>query len=546
MIIITSKLQNHRFILTKEKIPIEKVWQDKTNYTLTDPRFQDHLSKNSTYGVLCGYNNLMVIDLDYEPLQQELILNHPELFKNTFTVKSGGKGLLHFYFYVDAPPISFKGMDKDKNTLFDAQGIGKQVIGHGSTLSTGGVYTIVNDVEIKQVSYKVLKAIFDGYDLVSDKEPTLQPKEAIVVDDEAQEIKAKLSIPSFLREIGISTKKNPTDCPFHESKGGKCLSYTEVLFNCFHCGAKGDIISLYQKYHLLSIKDTFSILKERVGITKRIRKTEEMKEKEEEKAKKKEEKEEKRDRKEEEREIKRKEREEKREEREKEKKIKDEEMFEKEEKKRMWEEEKEKAIQDYKELNITKYVIYKSGEDTEYKIYINEFFVLLKPQDLLTCDMFRKNLFNEIGRLLRPINNFAWTKLVNGWVEKYGEMIEHKDISSNNYITEAIINEIQTFVLVLDPKSAVSYGRLLFYQEDPGFVYCCNKVIDNIIKKNQFKVTLNKVKLMLEDYVSGNTKVIRAGATLYRFFRFKLSSLKELDVSYIPKMLEAKEGGEED
>ena len=35
---------------------------------------------------------------------------------------------------------------------------------------------------------------------------------------------------ALLKEFGVDTNKNTSNCPFHSSKGGKCLSFTEDGF----------------------------------------------------------------------------------------------------------------------------------------------------------------------------------------------------------------------------------------------------------------------------------------------------------------------------
>ena len=99
---IPQQLKNQKFIKTKEKIPIEQDWQNTKNYEETSTELQEHINKHQSYGVLCGYNNLLVVDLDKEEVQQELLKISP--FNKTFTVKTAGSGLYHFYFYTDKQP----------------------------------------------------------------------------------------------------------------------------------------------------------------------------------------------------------------------------------------------------------------------------------------------------------------------------------------------------------------------------------------------------------------------------------------------------------
>ena len=75
---IPPQLKDQKFILTGsskgEKVPIESDWQNTNNYFLNDIKFQNHLQKGGTYGVLTGYNNLVVIDFDNADVQAEVIV----------------------------------------------------------------------------------------------------------------------------------------------------------------------------------------------------------------------------------------------------------------------------------------------------------------------------------------------------------------------------------------------------------------------------------------------------------------------------------------
>jgi putative DNA primase/helicase len=251
MVIIPQQLRLQKFIKTINKIPCEQAWTTTNNYNIDDVNFNQHLSHYKTYGVLTGYNNLLVIDCDNLQIQNSL-LTIP-IFQQTFTVKTATKGFYHFYFYTDEPPKSFKLLDSAQSTLLDAQGIGKQVVGPNSVLNTGRVYEIVNQDEIKIVTYAEIKQIIEQYGInnkiLTDENKQQDNSEFVEKDPLLRLIKEQIKISDILNEQEISTKKNPTDCPFHDSVGGKCFSYTDNLFHCFHCLEQGNIFKLYQKIH---------------------------------------------------------------------------------------------------------------------------------------------------------------------------------------------------------------------------------------------------------------------------------------------------------
>jgi len=200
-------------------------------------------------------------------------------------------------------------------------------------------------------------------------------------------------------------------------------------------------------------------------------------------------------------------------------------------------------------LNISKFIIFKSKDETQYKIFINNFYIDLNPDTLLTAADFRKKFFNETGKLLHYISNTDWCELINEWMADKGEMVDNtKDVNTDNIIVETILTEIQSFVVIKEAIDSASYGRLLYLDEEPDYVFVCNKVLDAIMKKNQIKVNMNKLRILLDDYVYGKSKIIRTGKVVHRFFRFKRCMLEDLDfdIEQINKTKNKYIGEEED
>lgn len=264
--IIPSQLHNQRFIKVDDsKRPVEKAWQQVggANYSINDKEFMQWVEENKRYGVLCGYpNNLIVIDFDNEDVQRECL--ESELLPPTFSQKTARKGLLHLFYYTD-DPAPWKLLDKDKNTLADIQGTAKQVIGPGTRITDGREYTIVDDFPIATISSALLHKALDRFDYNKNQEElqkvsdelTLSDFEKSYSDDKAlQEIRNRLKIVDILRDASISTSRNPTKCPFHSSKGGKCLGFdnNKGIWNCFHCSEHGTAIDLWMKINHI---DTF-------------------------------------------------------------------------------------------------------------------------------------------------------------------------------------------------------------------------------------------------------------------------------------------------
>ncbi len=137
-----------RFVKLFSKVPFEKDWQNK-GYKFNDPGLLKHIEKNN-YGVIGGFGNLRIIDVDDPKLIDEFDVE-------TFTVKTGGGGR-HFYF------IS----DYDTNHVF-ASGRGEvrakayQVVGAGCLHPNGKRYKIIKDCSIKKLSKEKFRKLIEPY-----------------------------------------------------------------------------------------------------------------------------------------------------------------------------------------------------------------------------------------------------------------------------------------------------------------------------------------------------------------------------------------------
>lgn len=255
MITIPQQLNKCQFIKTNDKkMPIEKDWPRTNNYNY-EQITNDKEYKSTTYGVLCGHNNLVVIDCDNKQAQDKLIIK--EEFRKTFTVKTATKKLYHFYFYVTntTEPKTVRYDNARDERIIDLQGTGTQVIGPNSTIDNIGTYEIVNNNEIQTIDYNYLKTIIESIDdNIKYKEQTTNnnAKKGEFVfpefDEVCKAIKEKITIKDILPKLGITNTEKLTNCPLgHTSEGGKCFSHEEHYFHCFHCNESGSIFHLWMK-----------------------------------------------------------------------------------------------------------------------------------------------------------------------------------------------------------------------------------------------------------------------------------------------------------
>jgi len=262
---IPKRLQRKgiNFVLVEKngKKPFQKDWQNKI-IEFDNGELLAHISENGNYGVRGGgVLNLVIIDFDNEQVQEKVIPNLPR----TFTVKTG-TGKFHKYFFSDKSE-SFKIFDEDMNTLADVQGEGKQVIGAGSIHPNGNEYELIDDQEIAFLDYSEIKALLIPYDKRPKKEEKKYEKTNFDVrDDFVEKVKSCLSMENVMNSFGINTNRNPCACPFHSSKGGKCLGFNRDTAHCFHCDGSWNIFSFVKDMKKCDFKEALEYLSNLAGL----------------------------------------------------------------------------------------------------------------------------------------------------------------------------------------------------------------------------------------------------------------------------------------
>ncbi|MFH0978636.1 MAG: bifunctional DNA primase/polymerase [Candidatus Woesearchaeota archaeon] len=173
---IPTQLQKpeFRFVLLKGKRPFESEWQKK-GYRYDDKKLVEWIAAGGNYGVIGGYGNLRILDVDHLEVLDKFQLE-------TFTVKSPGSQGRHFYFIC---PYS-------KNHVLP--GVGElrannyQVVGPGSSYddpkrpeAKGKTYEVVNGAFIMEYSEEYLKNLIKPYikdDATSTEANQEEPKSA--------------------------------------------------------------------------------------------------------------------------------------------------------------------------------------------------------------------------------------------------------------------------------------------------------------------------------------------------------------------------------
>ena len=287
---IPERFKNFNFVLIDEnshgKKPKGKAWQKK-DISFADSGLQEHIKKDFNYGVRAGKTSpinidgktyfLIVVDFDKREFQDKI----KPLLPKTFTTTSGSeKNCEHLWFACDDDK-SFKIKDENKNVLCDMIGEGGQVVGVGSKHSSGSIYKIVNDIDFAFIPYSELEAILKPHDK-SPKKPLKQkalPKIKLIKGDVAEKMINSVSMETILKEFGVDTSKNPTNCPLrHSSRGGKCFSWNDEVCHCFHCQNEHEgwnKFSLVREVKNLTDKETFDWFAEKSGMNEELKKDKE-------------------------------------------------------------------------------------------------------------------------------------------------------------------------------------------------------------------------------------------------------------------------------
>lgn len=220
----------------KTKIPFEKDW---TNKKYSYYQISKYLDKEN-YGVLCGYNNLIVIDFDDKEFQNKIV----PLLPKTFTIQTANKRLFHKYYFCDNTE-SFKISDNEGKTLADVQGKGKMVVGPNSINDLNNYYEVIDSTPISCIHYDELVHIL-GYNKQKIKKK-YKPKDSVSLY-----INIRLPILEIAKRYNLTIRRNKSKCPFHKEKEASLVFYPFTnSFYCWGCKVGGDVITLIQKMETL-------------------------------------------------------------------------------------------------------------------------------------------------------------------------------------------------------------------------------------------------------------------------------------------------------
>jgi len=252
-----------RFVKIKrgQKRPFEKDWPTINNYNFNDDSLTAHIGAQSNYGIICRFGDLIGIDCD-DPIAVDLV---EKSLTETFTVETGSGGK-HFYFICEDGESTKFYKNEAKDTLADIQFKGKLLVGPDSFHPNGKRYKIINDLPIARIKFSEILDCFKDYQQFSVSKKKSHSAHKSENDPICLEIKSMISMADLLREEGVNTDKNPTECPWHESEGGRCFSFDNETFNCFHCDESGSLFHFYMKQRNVDFLTAKRELAKRTGV----------------------------------------------------------------------------------------------------------------------------------------------------------------------------------------------------------------------------------------------------------------------------------------
>jgi len=237
------KSMEYRFIKirSKSKKALEKNFHESYNYKYDEVAFKEYLKKATSYGVLCGFGKLAVIDCDTEKLAKHLYMELPA----TFSVITGSGGL-HLYYII--PDLDKKLIIEDNKDVHhgEVQFSKFYVLGAGSLHPTSKThYKIKDDIKIQTISKKKLLEALD---------PFLKKKDKFVPTVSTG---LNWNIEKVLKTLHGIQEQRETDeglehwgaHPVHGSSKGEegsnfNLNPTKGVWHCYRCNTGGDALSL--------------------------------------------------------------------------------------------------------------------------------------------------------------------------------------------------------------------------------------------------------------------------------------------------------------
>jgi len=235
---LPKQLQNKKFrfikILAGTKKPSEDNWTMENSYKYNDPEFIDYLKTAKSYGVLCGYGKLAIIDCDDKKVSSDIFMKLP----NTFTIQTGSGGV-HFYYIIKGLREKVILTDEKNKHWGEVQFTGAQALGAGSLHPNGNTYKILQDNKIETITKEQLDEAI---------EPYIKPKKTFICNSGINFSIDKIAEKINGLDLNAAGELQGAH-PVHGSSKGErgdnfAIDVENNRWHCYRCNTGGDAIAL--------------------------------------------------------------------------------------------------------------------------------------------------------------------------------------------------------------------------------------------------------------------------------------------------------------
>jgi len=261
----------YRFIKVghKSKTPLEKGWNEpdgNTRYPFDDPSLLEYIAAGGNYGVLPGFGNLIIFDVDEVERLRELGI--VQFFEGkTFTVTKRDTGKLHFYFECEGLERKIVFLDP-VNTIPSKIGKGNpqplhlgecycsgafQVVGPNSIHPSGAMYEVILDVPFMKITKDEFMSVFsklvmkqqDFKDTGMIPRSTSMTRQGGTLSDVLGLKVDQILTPDNIMRVSNGVYQGSH--PIHGSTYGSnfIVDTKKNVFFCFRCGKGGGPLELY-------------------------------------------------------------------------------------------------------------------------------------------------------------------------------------------------------------------------------------------------------------------------------------------------------------
>jgi len=278
-------------LLHRNKLPnisiIGGTWEQFTNQLPTNTEYLLWFSTDwRNYGVICGWENLVVIDFDNIEY-----FNIWQLWHETQGTQYASCGFrvrtrqgMHVYLRTETPATNDKRVSKSGG--IDVQAQGKYVVGPGCVHPSGHIYAPIGDFTFPVVKdietilpldlfprVRTDEVTFNGVAPEFHNNHTEYPDDPFATSavDLISKVKASVRIETLFTGVQRSSVDDrwlKALCPFHDDhKQSAWIDTARQLCGCQVCGMKPmDIINLYSRMHNISNAAAVTALAEEVGV----------------------------------------------------------------------------------------------------------------------------------------------------------------------------------------------------------------------------------------------------------------------------------------